>query len=60
MRQDIMIHLAAKSDVTESVLHPEITNKVNVNGTINVLKCCLENKIKKIALHLLQQFMENV
>lgn len=45
---DIVIHLAAKSDVTESTLHPKITEKTNVKGTENVLKCCIENNIKKI------------
>ena len=45
---DLVIHLAAKSDVTESVIHPEITNEVNVTGTENIMKCCIENKIKKI------------
>ena len=45
---DLVIHLAAKSDVTDSVIHPEITNEVNVTGTENVIKCCVENKIKKI------------
>jgi len=45
---DLVIHLAAKSDVTDSVIHPEITNEVNVAGTENVIKCCVENKIKKI------------
>jgi len=45
---DIVIHLAAKSDVSESVIHPEMTNKVNVEGTKNILQCCIQNKIKKI------------
>ncbi len=45
---DIVIHLAAKSNVIESTLHPEITHKTNVKGTENVLKCCVENKVKKI------------
>lgn len=45
---DSVIHLAAKSDVVESTLHPEITEKTNVEGTENVLKCCVENNIKKI------------
>lgn len=45
---DIMIHLAAKSDVTESVLHPEMVENVNVNGTVNALNCCIKHKIKKI------------
>ncbi len=45
---DVVIHLAAKSDVADSVIHPEITTDVNVNGTINVLKSCIQNKIEKI------------
>ena len=45
---DLVIHLAAKSDVAESVINPEITNEVNVIGTENILKCCAENKIKKL------------
>jgi len=45
---DLIIHLAAKSDVTDSIIHPEITNKVNIVGTENVIRCCIENKIKKI------------
>lgn len=45
---DVVIHLAAKSDVKESTLHPKITEKTNVEGTENVLKCCVENSIKKI------------
>ncbi len=45
---DVVIHLAAKSDVNESTLHPEITEKTNVEGTKNVLKCCVENDVKRI------------
>jgi UDP-glucose 4-epimerase len=45
---DLVIHLAAKLDVTESTLHPEIVENVNVNGTINVLKSCIKNNMKKI------------
>jgi len=45
---NLIIHLAAKSDVADSIIHPEITNEVNVMGTENIMKCCIENKIKKI------------
>ena len=45
---DVIIHLAAKMDVTESVINPKETMNVNVNGTQNVLKCCVQNKINKI------------
>ncbi len=47
-KADVVIHLAAKSDVNESVINPEDTNEVNVAGTANVLQCCVTNKIKKI------------
>ena len=45
---DCVIHLAAKIDVNESVINPEITNKVNADGTANVINCCIKNNIKKI------------
>lgn len=45
---DMIIHLAAKSGVMDSTLHPDITMEVNVKGTENVMRCCIENKIKKI------------
>ena len=40
---DVMSQRAAKSDVKESVINPEITNKVNVDGTASVLPCCIKN-----------------
>lgn len=45
---DVVIHLAAKIDVEDSINHPEQTMNVNVNGTQNVLQCCVKNKINKI------------
>jgi len=45
---DMIVHLAAKSGVADSIKNPEITQQVNVDGTENVLKCCAENKIKKL------------
>ena len=45
---DLVIHLAAKIDISESLKHPEISNKVNVQGTINLLKACVESKVKNI------------
>jgi len=35
---NLIIHLAAKSDVVDSIIHPEITNEVNVTGTENIMK----------------------
>lgn len=47
---DCLIHLAAKISTQESVKDPITTNCVNVEGTLNVLKACVENKIKKIII----------
>jgi len=43
---DLVIHLAAKTDVEESFLYPDLVKEVNVKGTENLLKLCIENKIK--------------
>ena len=45
---DVMIHLAAKISVSESISNPKETFDTNVNGTENVLKACNANKIKKL------------
>jgi len=45
---DLIIHLAAKSGVEDSILNPETTMEVNVNGTENIMRCCVENKITKL------------
>jgi len=45
---DIVVHLAAIIDVNESIKRPDLTNEVNVTGTVNLLRSCVENKIKKI------------
>jgi len=45
---DVVIHLAAKISVPESIKNPQLTFDVNVNGTQNVLKACLKNNITKI------------
>ena len=42
---DLVIHLAAQIDVNESIKNPELTMKQNVDGSINVLKTCVKNKI---------------
>ncbi len=45
---NIVIHLAAKISVPESIKNPKLTFDVNVNGTQNVLNACLQNDITKI------------
>ncbi len=46
--QDIVIHLAAKISVSESIINPSETFSVNVDGTRNVLVACEKNYIKKL------------
>jgi len=46
--QDVVIHLAAKISVYESIINPAGTFQVNVNGTRNVLEACEKNHVKKL------------
>ena len=48
--QDIVIHLAAKISVSQSILNPSETFEVNVDGTKNVLEACKKNYVKKIII----------
>ena len=45
---NIVIHLAAKIDVINSIINPELTFETNVKGTQNVLDSCISNGITKI------------
>ena len=45
---DVVIHLAAKISVEESIENPTKTFQTNVDGTKNVLIACEKNNIKKI------------
>ena len=45
---NIVIHLAAKISVDESIKNPSETFQTNVEGTKNVLIACKKNEIKKI------------
>lgn len=46
--KDVIIHLAAKISVSESILNPTETFRVNVNGTKNILESCKKNHVKKL------------
>jgi len=46
--QDVVIHLAAKISVEESVKNPSETFGINVKGTEKILESCKKNGIKKI------------
>ena len=45
---DVVIHLAAKTDVIDSIHNPNDTFQTNVQGTQNVLDSCSSNNISKI------------
>jgi|LWDU01.1.fsa_nt_gi UDP-glucose 4-epimerase len=45
---DVVIHLAAKISVSDSIKNPKSTFETNVFGTKNVLIACKHNHIKKI------------
>jgi len=44
---DVVFHEAALVSVTRSVENPVLTNDVNVTGTLNVLKACLDAGVKR-------------
>jgi UDP-glucose 4-epimerase len=48
--QDIVIHLAAKISVLESINNPSETFRINVDGTNNVLRACENNHVKKLII----------
>lgn len=45
---DLAIHLAAEIDVQESIKFPECVHHVNVTGTVNLLRSCVEQKVTNI------------
>lgn len=47
---DYVIHLAARTSVPRSIKDPLETNRVNVEGTLNVLLAARENKVKRVVL----------
>jgi UDP-glucose 4-epimerase len=47
---DYVLHLAARTSVPRSVKDPIETNKVNVEGTLNVLCAARDAKVKRVVL----------
>ncbi len=45
---DCVIHLAAQTSVPRSVKDPIETNRINVNGTLNVLVAARDAKVKRV------------
>ena len=44
---DAVMHLAAKIRVEEGQSNPELYKKVNIEGTLNLIKVCASKKITK-------------
>jgi len=44
---EVVFHLAAKIRVEEGEREPELYKKVNIEGTLNLLKMCSEKKVNK-------------
>lgn len=47
VKPDVVFHLAAQADVTQSINHPFDDASININGTINMLEACHEANVKK-------------
>jgi len=47
-KPDIVCHLASMAGVRYSIKNPKLYFDVNVNGFINILEQCVENKVEKI------------
>jgi nucleoside-diphosphate-sugar epimerase len=45
---EFVIHLAARTSVPQSMLDPADTNRVNVDGTLNVLIAARDAKVKRV------------
>ncbi len=48
LQADYVIHLAARTSVPRSVKDPIDTNRINVDGTLNVLVAARDNKVKRV------------
>jgi len=47
---DAVIHEAALVSVTLSVKNPVLSHQINLTGTVNVLKACVDAKVKRFVL----------
>ena len=45
---EYIIHLAARTSVPRSVKDPVETNRINIDGTLNVLVAARDNKVKRV------------
>ncbi len=47
-RPELVIHHAAHIDVTRSVREPAYDASINILGSLNLLECCREHRVRKI------------
>lgn len=50
VKPDIVMHIAAKAGVRNSILYPKEYFSINVDGTLNVLEAAKENSAKKVMI----------
>ncbi len=50
VRFDQIIHLAARAGVRPSLAEPALYQRVNVEGTVNLLEAARQNRVKKVAI----------
>ncbi len=49
-KPDLVIHLAARAGVRPSIEDPKLYQRVNIEGTLNVLECMKKYSIKKLIM----------
>ncbi|MBN2102757.1 GDP-mannose 4,6-dehydratase [bacterium] len=47
---DGVVHLAARAGVRPSIQHPRLYQKVNIEGTVNMLEICAKTQVPKFVL----------
>lgn len=47
IKPDVLFHLAAQADVGKSIDNPEEDERININGTINLLQGCVDASVRK-------------
>lgn len=47
-KPDCIVHLAAQPSVAESIKDPEKNDRINIEGTKNVIAAALENKVERL------------
>jgi UDP-glucose 4-epimerase len=47
-RPDVVDHHAAQMDVRRSVRDPQLDISINIAGTVNLLRCCVQNGVNRV------------